>query len=67
MQGNVNDLAINLGIQTQKPELCLAAVYSPVLDFPLLQGYFKAIYFDSTLYVKGKSKFMLQSKKFLHS
>lgn len=45
----------------------VAAVYSPVLDFPLLQGYFKAIYFDSTLYVKGKSKFMLQSKKFLHS
>lgn len=40
----------------------VAAVYHPVVDLPLFQGYFKAIYFESTLYVKGKPNLCSKAK-----
>lgn len=59
MQGNLNDLDINLRYRERSLSYTVAAVCHPGLDFALLQGYFKAICFDSALYFKGKSRFML--------
>jgi len=63
MQGNLNDLDINLRCREKSLSYAEAAVCHPGLDFPLLQGYFKAVCFNSALYFKGKPRFILQSKK----
>lgn len=67
MQGNWNDLDINLRYRERSLNYTVAAKRHSGLDFPFLQGYFKTTCSDSVLYFKGKSRFMLRSKEFHQS